>query len=108
MAALTDFDLDPEEVRRLGRLAADCVAEHRALLTERPVFGKVGADAATFELPLPETGRPADEIIDFVRRHVMPRPMGNSHPRFFGFINASADPLGIVADYLASAMNPNC
>ena len=34
--------------------------------------------------------------------------MGNSHPRFFGFINATADPLGTVADYLASAMNPNC
>ena len=108
MAALTDFDLDPEEVRRLGRLAADCVAEHRALLTERPVFGKVGADAATFDLPLPESGRPADEVIAFVREHVMPRSMGNSHPRFFGFINATADPLGIVADYLASAMNPNC
>jgi glutamate/tyrosine decarboxylase-like PLP-dependent enzyme len=34
--------------------------------------------------------------------------MGNSHPRFFGFINATADPLGTIADYLASAMNPNC
>jgi aromatic-L-amino-acid decarboxylase len=108
MAAMTDFDLDPEEVRRLGRLAADCVAEHRARLTERPVFGKVGAFASTFELPLPESGRSADEIIAFVREHVMPRPMGNSHPRFFGFINASADPLGNVADYMASAMNPNC
>jgi glutamate/tyrosine decarboxylase-like PLP-dependent enzyme len=108
MAAMTDFDLDPEEVRRLGRLAADCVAEHRAKLTERPVFGKVGSDAATFDIPLPESGRPADGIIAFVREHVMPRPMGNSHPRFFGFINASADPLGTVADYMASAMNPNC
>ena len=108
MAAMTDFDLDPEEVRRLGRLAADCVAEHRARLTERPVFGKVGPDAATFDIPLPESGRPADEIIAFVREHVMPRPMGNSHPRFFGFINASADPLGTVADFMASAMNPNC
>jgi aromatic-L-amino-acid decarboxylase len=108
MTAMGDFDLDPEEIRRLGRLAADCAAEHRALLTERPVFGKVGADAPTFDIPLPEDGRPADEIIEFVRRHVMPRPMGNSHPRFFGFINASADPLGIVADYLAAAMNPNC
>jgi len=108
MAALSDFDLDPEDVRRLGRLAADCVAEHRAHLTSRPVFGKVGADASTFDIPLPETGRPAEEIIAFVREHVMPRPMGNSHPRFFGFINASADPLGTVADYLASAMNPNC
>src|SRR5262249_38758493 len=35
-------------------------------------------------------------------------PFGNSHPRFFAFINASADPVGTVADYLASAMNPNC
>jgi glutamate/tyrosine decarboxylase-like PLP-dependent enzyme len=34
--------------------------------------------------------------------------MGNSHPRFFGFINATADPLGTIADYMASAMNPNC
>src|SRR5262245_23518424 len=34
--------------------------------------------------------------------------MGNSHPRFYGFINATADPVGILADFLASAMNPNC
>jgi glutamate/tyrosine decarboxylase-like PLP-dependent enzyme len=108
MSVAEEFDLSPEEIRRLGRLAADCVAEHRAKLVERPVFGKVGADAARFEIPLPETGRPADEIVAFVREHVMPRPMGNSHPRFFGFINATADPLGIVADYLAAAMNPNC
>ena len=108
MSVASDFDLDPEEVRRLGRLAADCVSEHRARLTERPVFGKVGAAASAFEIPLPENGRPADEVIAFVREHVMPRPMGNSHPRFFGFINASADPIGTVGDYLASAMNPNC
>ena len=67
MSVASDFDLHPEEIRRLGRLAADCVAEHRALLTERPVFGKVGPDAATFDIPLPETGRPADEIVAFVR-----------------------------------------
>jgi glutamate/tyrosine decarboxylase-like PLP-dependent enzyme len=108
MTVASDFDLDPEEVRRLGRLAADCVSEHRARLTERPVFGKVGPGAGAFDIPLPETGRPAEEIIAFVREHVMPRPMGNSHPRFFGFINATADPLGTVADYMASAMNPNC
>ena len=34
--------------------------------------------------------------------------MGNSHPRFYGFINATADPVGIAADYLAASMNPNC
>ena len=103
-----DFDLPPEELRRLGGLATDAVASHRERLLERPVFGKVGAGASLFEGPLPEEGRPFEEVLAFVREHVLPFPMGNSHPRFYGFINATADPVGILADYLASAMNPNC
>ena len=104
----TRFDLSPEEVRRLGYLAADAVAAHREGLLANPVFGKVGDQAALFEERLPETGIPLEEVVTFVRERVMPRPMGNSHPRFFGFINATADPIGIAADYLAAAMNPNC
>jgi aromatic-L-amino-acid/L-tryptophan decarboxylase len=102
------FDLPPDEVRRIGRLAADAVAEHRAKLEERPVFGKVGADAKLFEGPAPREGAPFEETLAFVREHVLPFPMGNSHPRFYGFINATADPVGVVADGLAAAMNPNC
>jgi aromatic-L-amino-acid/L-tryptophan decarboxylase len=104
----TSFDLSPDEVRRLGHRAADAVAEHREKLLSRPVFGKVGLDASLFQSPLPADGRPFDEVLAFVREHVLPFPMGNSHPRFFGFINATADPVGITADYLAAAMNPNC
>ncbi len=102
------FDLPPDEVRRIGYLAADAVAEHRAKLTERPVFGKVGAAASLFDEPVPEEGRPFEEVLAFAREHILPFPMGNSHPRFYGFINATADPVGITADYLAAAMNPNC
>ena len=105
---MDEFDLSPDEVQRIGRLAADAVAGHRRDLLSHPVFGKVGGDASLFDEPLPEEGRPFEEILAFVREHVMPRPMGNSHPRFFGFINATADPVGTVADYLASAMHPNC
>jgi len=102
------FDLPPEEVRRIGRLAADAVAEHRAKLTERPVFGKIGPGAALFDEPVPEDGLPFEEVLAFAREHILPFPMGNSHPRFYGFINATADPVGIAADYLAASMNPNC
>jgi glutamate/tyrosine decarboxylase-like PLP-dependent enzyme len=105
---MNEFDLGPDELRRLGGLAAEAVAAHRAELEGHPVFGKVGAGAALFDEPLPETGQPIEDILAFVREHVLPRPMGNSHPRFFGFINATADPVGTVADYMASAMNPNC
>ena len=104
----SSFDLSPDEVRRLGRLAADAVAEHREKLLERPVFGKIGADASLFDGPPPEEGRPFEDVLEFVRQHVLPHPFGNSHPRFFGFINATADPVGSTADYLAAALNPNC
>jgi aromatic-L-amino-acid decarboxylase len=107
MEKMNEFDLDAEEVRRLGRRAVDLVADHLAGLRRGPVFGKVG-DAAIFDEPLPETGRPADDVLDATRDHVLSHPFGNSHPRFFAFINATADPLGTVADYLASAMNSNC
>jgi aromatic-L-amino-acid decarboxylase len=102
------FDLTPEEIRRLGALAVDAVAAHREELLSRPVFGKIGALAPVFEEPVPEDGRPFEEVLAFVREHILPYPMGNSHPRFFGFINASADPVGILADLLAAGMNPNC
>ena len=76
-AADPGFDLPPEQVRRLGYLAADAVAEHRAKLTERPVFGKVGGDAGVFAGPVPEEGRPFEEVLEFAREHILPRPMGN-------------------------------
>ena len=72
------------------------------------MFGKVGAAAPAFDEPLPETGEPIEQVLATVRERILPRPFGNSHPRFFAFINATADPLGIVADYLAASMNSNC
>jgi aromatic-L-amino-acid decarboxylase len=102
------FDLPPDEIRRLGALTADAVASHRERLLSRPVFGKIGASAALFDEPLPEEGQRFEDVLAFVREHILPYPMGNSHPRFFGFINATADPIGIMADFLAAAMNPNC
>jgi glutamate/tyrosine decarboxylase-like PLP-dependent enzyme len=102
------FDLSPDEIRRLGYAATDAVADARAQLTSRPVFGKVGAGASLFDEPPPEEGQPIEKTLAFLREHILPFPMGNSHPRFYGFINATADPVGIAADYLAASMNPNC
>lgn len=105
---MSEFDPAPEDLRHWGHLAVDAFVEHIAGLRARPVFGKVGKDAPLYGEPVPEEGKPFPEVLEFVREHVLPRPMGNSHPRFFGFINATADPVGIIAELLAATMNPNC
>ncbi len=105
---MSEFDLDPEEVRWLGRRVADMIADHRATLLDRPVFGKLGARASLLDEPLPEDGQPLEAVLETVRERILPFAFGNSHPRFFAFINATADPVGTAADYLASAMNSNC
>lgn len=68
----------------------------------------MGDAASLFDEPLPVEGEPLEAVLAAVRDRVLARPFGNSHPRFFAFINATADPLGAAADYLASAMNSNC
>jgi glutamate/tyrosine decarboxylase-like PLP-dependent enzyme len=102
------FDLPPDELRRLGELTADAVASHRKDLFARPVFGKVGSRARLFDEKLPEEGRPFEEVLAFAREHILPYSTGNAHPRFYGFIQSSADPVGIMADFLAAGMNNNC
>lgn len=104
---MNDFDLSPAETRRLGYLAATMVAEHRAGLLDGPVFGKVSR-GQDFREPLPEVGLPLKDVLAAVQNSILPYPFGNSHPRFFAFINATADPIGVVGDYLAAAMNSNC
>ena len=105
---MSTFDLPPDEIRRLGRLVVDAVAENQGSLLERPVFGKVGTSAESFREPLPRQPQPFEEVLQQVRTRILPFPMGNAHPRFFGFINATPDPLGVFADFIAASMNPNC
>ena len=38
---------------------------------------------------------------------VLPHPMGNGHPRFFGWVNSPPAPIGVLGDFLAAAMNPS-
>jgi aromatic-L-amino-acid decarboxylase len=43
---------------------------------------------------------------EFVER-IRPYPNGNNHPRFWGWVQGTGTPLGMMADMLAAAMNPH-
>ncbi|KJS51036.1 amino acid decarboxylase, partial [Streptomyces rubellomurinus subsp. indigoferus] len=78
-------------------------------LPARPVWQPMDEAARTALLdgPLPAEGRPLDDLLAAIGRDVLPYPMGNGHPRFFGWVNSAPAPAGVLATLVASAMNPS-
>jgi len=75
---------------------------------EEPVLAPItGAELrARLDEALPETGvGSVEEMLARFREQVLPYCRRNGHPRFFGYVCTSADPLGMFADLLASALN---
>lgn len=60
-----------------------------------------------FQAPMPQEPRAFDDVARDFERDVLPYPVGNQHPRFFGWVHGSAAPGGAVADALAALMNVN-
>lgn len=102
--------LDPESFRALAHRAVDLVADHLAAVPEGPVFTPMTQTerAALLRQPLPGTAVDPESLLDAVRERILTHPMGNGHPRFFGWVNSPPSPLGIVGDLLAAALDPSC
>ena len=98
-----------DDFRTAGHTAVDLLADYLGGLADRPVWQAM--DPAVRErllgLPLPEQGRGLDQLVAEIGSGVLPYPMGNGHPRFFGWVNAAPAPAGVLATLAAAAMNPS-
>ena len=56
---------------------------------------------------LPEAGSDLSCVYDQFLTDVLPYPTGNQHPRFFGWVMGNGTVTGMLADMLASGMNPH-
>src|SRR5882672_5281903 len=79
-----------DEFRRLGYRAVDLAAEHLAQVPGGRVYRQMKAEDRTrlMELPLPDLPAAPDQLLDFIEREILAYPMGNGHPRFFGWVNS--------------------
>lgn len=97
------------DFRAAGHAAVDLLADYLGKLPDGPVWQAM--DPAAREhllgLPLPRRGRGLDELVADIGGDVLPYPMGNGHPRFFGWVNAAPAPAGVLATLAAAAMNPS-
>ncbi|MEV7023140.1 pyridoxal-dependent decarboxylase [Kitasatospora sp. NPDC093558] len=97
------------DFRAAAHATADLVSDYLADLPERPVWQPMddAARSALLDAPLPAGGRPLAELVEAIGRDVLPHPMGNGSPRFFGWVNSAPAPAGVLATLAASAMNPS-
>ena len=56
----------------------------------------------------PEAGEPMEDIFADFERVVMPGITHWQHPRFFAYFNANAAAPSVLAEFLVSAIAPNC
>ena len=100
----------PQAFRRLAHTAVDMIADHLEGMRSRPVFQPMSTveRATHLERSLPRRGAEAESLLALIEREVLAHPMGNGHPRFFGWVNSPPAPIGIIADLVAAALNPSC
>lgn len=61
---------------------------------------------AAFDQPLPHAGRDETDVAVTLSA-ILPYGVGNTHPRFFGWVHGSGTPLNLLAEIAAAAMNAN-
>src|SRR5438128_960153 len=103
--------MDAETFRALGHRLVDQLAEFLESLPRGPVTHNESPSAVRDALdltgPLPESGMDPGPLLERTAQLLFEHSLFNGHPRFFGYITAPPAPIGILADFLAAAVNPN-
>ncbi len=103
--------LDPqdwESMRTLGHRMVDDMLDYLKNIRQRPVWQHAPDQVkAQFKKPVPLDPQLPEEIYKEFLEYVLPYPIGNLHPRFWGWVFGTGTVLGAFAEMLAAAMNTN-
>lgn len=106
-----DLTLDPENwdsMRQLGHQMIDDLFDYWQNIREEKIWKPIPAEVKEFlDQPLPKKSQNPEEVYREFKQNIFPYNKGNVHPRFFAWIQGTGTPLGVLADLLASGMNPN-
>src|SRR5215469_2197656 len=105
------LEIDGATFRKLGHRLVDQVAEFLESMPHGPVNHDESPSSVRAALdlsgPLPEFGMDPAPLLEQTAELLFAHSLFNGHPRFFGYITAPPAPIGILGDFLASAVNPN-
>ena len=105
------IEMKAEDFRAIGHHLVDRIADFLDSLPTRPITtGEAPPairDALDSNRLLPDLGTDPAALLDRATDLLFDHSLFNSHPRFWGYVTASAAPIGILGDLLASAVNQN-
>jgi glutamate/tyrosine decarboxylase-like PLP-dependent enzyme len=104
------LDMNAADFRETGHRLVDLIAGFYESLPERRLTTGENRSQITDLLGMggmPEQGTAAGDLLESVAPLLFDHSLHNGHPRFLGYISASAAPLGALADLLAAAVNSN-
>ncbi|GAB4565969.1 MAG: aminotransferase class I/II-fold pyridoxal phosphate-dependent enzyme [Haliangiales bacterium] len=100
--------LDAEQFRALGHRLVDRISDYFADSVDRAVDPPVANDTLSELLPqaaLPDRGSEPDRLLDRAAQLLCEHTLQTAHPRHLAYIVGSASRLGVLADFLAAAVN---
>ncbi len=109
LAPIQNLSLDPadwSELRALGHRMLDDTLDRLEQVRSEPVWRPVPAELLPdFRRPLPRVGVGIERAYDDFVEKVAPYPLGNNHPRFWGWVIGSGTPYGALAELVAAGLN---
>jgi glutamate/tyrosine decarboxylase-like PLP-dependent enzyme len=98
------------DFRKIGHDLVDRIADFLDTIDKRDVTRDESPRRLQTILgnkPWSDKGQPADELIARACQLLFEHSLFNGHPKFSGYITSSPAPIGVLADLLAAAVNPN-
>ena len=101
--------MDAREFQQIGHQVVDLLAEYFDHIEEKPVFPDVEPQFLTelFAEPLPQAPSPAEKVLGELQEKLLPYCTHVGHPGYMGLITPSPNPVGVIADFICSALNQN-
>ena len=101
--------MEPGEFREVGHRVVDLLAEYLEHIEEKPVFPNVEPSKLTelFAEELPQAPSSPDKVLGELEEKLLPYCTHVGHPGYMGLITPSPNPVGIIADFICSALNQN-
>ncbi len=102
-------NLDPEDweaMRTLGHRMMDDMLDYLRTVGERPTWLHAPETVrAHFSGPPPQEPQPPEAVYEEFLEYVLPYPVGNIHPRFWGWVFGTGTVMGAWAELMAASMN---